>query len=788
MILRTIADELNQNTFLLEENARRSLQNGRDNELQAILDQTFALNDVIAEISISKDGQTIYASSSRTLINKPIANDYIPFSQLHEGLLNHQHTAYKIKFYYFEGSQKHTAYMLIRIDKGYVFGRSNQIAILYGIGILTVLSLLSLLLFTVIQRLAIKPLGKITQHAHTGSTSTHRYFIKEFSELAHTLSETFQSMHHQQHELQLAYDETKYLDGILRTVADINQLLISANNIDELISKSVNRLAGHSGYTLCWLTLKSNNSLPIQAYSPDPTGLLQLALTITHNIDEQSDDPVVQACILSKTVVITHLSTHTSNLPWRQVAEHGGYGSFIALPLLPSLYEQPIGVLGLYAQKDDGFNPKEIAMLEELAGDIGFAIQAFKQREQLKRHLTTDAITDLPNRTSLVDQLIINPEVSLALINIDRFSDINSVYGVTIGDGILAQYGQWLAKFIAPFNGVTLFKMGNDEYALLFTEPSAVAQHKELLEQIIAMSAKELFVIGEIEVMLTITVGMVVASDKLLEHATTALKQAKLTHKNMQIYEFASIQKDQENNIAWYKRIKDAVEDSRIAPYFQPIVDNKTQRIIKYEALVRLIEKDGNVISPYQFLAISKKTRQYGQLTKIMFDKVVQQFHNSSVPVSINLSTEDLLNSELADYLEQTILSHQIGNRLIFEILESEGIDNYTEVSAFVDRFKSIGCRFAIDDFGSGYSNFDHLLKLNIDTLKIDSSLIKNLPHDRNAQIIVKHISDFAREMGINTVAEFVANEAIYQMVLDMGIDASQGYYFYEPSAWLIPE
>ena len=152
------------------------------------------------------------------------------------------------------------------------------------------------------------------------------------------------------------------------------------------------------------------------------------------------------------------------------------------------------------------------------------------------------------------------------------------------------------------------------------------------------------------------------------------------------------------------------------------------------------------------------------------------------------MSTQDLINSDLADYLERAIHDNGVGKRMIFEILESEGIGNYTAVSEFIDRFKSIGCRFAIDDFGSGYSNFDHLLKLNIDTLKIDGTLIKNLPHDRNAQIFVKHICDFAHEMGISVVAEFVANEEIYRHVKEIGIDASQGYYFYEPSALLIEE
>jgi EAL domain-containing protein (putative c-di-GMP-specific phosphodiesterase class I) len=305
------------------------------------------------------------------------------------------------------------------------------------------------------------------------------------------------------------------------------------------------------------------------------------------------------------------------------------------------------------------------------------------------------------------------------------------------------------------------------------------------LEELIIATQKESFVIEGIEIVLTITVGVARLSDRVLEHATAALKLAKRQRHSLELFSFES-KHEQENNIAWYKRIKEAIEESRIVPYFQPIVDNQSGMIIKYEALMRLIDEDGSVVSPYLFLDIAKKTKLYPELTKIMIEKVVDVFKTSNLPVSLNLSTQDLVNPELADYLERTISDNGVGQLMIFEILESEGIENYSSVSAFVDRFKAIGCHFAIDDFGSGYSNFDHLLKLNIDTLKIDASLIKNLPHDRNAQIFVKHICDFAHEMGINVVAEFVANEEIFKRVKEIGIDASQGYFFYEPSAVLI--
>lgn len=399
-----------------------------------------------------------------------------------------------------------------------------------------------------------------------------------------------------------------------------------------------------------------------------------------------------------------------------------------------------------------------------------------------------DVVTKLSNRVSLIDYLSLHRISSLAILNIDRFSDINDVYGVAIGDQILAGYGHWLKKKVEKTTGIRLYKLGSDEYALVFDRFQKVDDSIAFLEYLIDKTEEESFVIDGIEVVLSITVGFDPQSEKLLEHATRALKQAKLERKRFCVYTpLIGAKKEQANNIEWYKEIKEALEELRIVPYFQPIVDNRTHKIIRYEALIRLIKRDGVVVPPHLFLDIAKKIRLYPALTKAMIDGVVERFEGKSTPVSINLSSEDLLNGELADYIEDAIVRYKVGKLMIFEILESEGISNYAEVSTFIDRFKMIGCSFAIDDFGSGYSNFEHLLKLNIDTLKIDGSLIKNLPHDHNTQIIVRHICDFAHEMGMTTVAEFVANEAIYQKVVEFGIDASQGYFFYEPQAELLP-
>lgn len=784
--LRYISESINQSIFRVEEDIQISLQQNRLESIQTQLDQASAIDGAVGTLSLSLDGSSIAVSSSRSLAGKLIDEGYLPLSSIRKALLEEEQLHYSSELSYFSGTKKKTAVLLIDLDRGFIFERLNRMAMFYGMILFLVLAIVALIVLGGVRWLVIFPLEQITQRTENKEKKEEKYFIEELSILDRALYDSFHSMQIQQDHLKEALDESHYLDGILRTVADINQLLITAKSIDVLLVQSCHRLAEHPGYELCQIALKEDDKLILKAYSNDPTEYLYPKMSIAfEGIQIDEADPTVRAIKEKTTIVKEHLEHENSWGAWRFIAEKGRYGSMISLPLVSVMDNSLLGVMTLYAKRSEGFEPKEIAMLEELAGDIGFAIGSFSQREALQYHLTTDQITDLPNRFSLVEALKADEVCALAIINIDRFGDINEVYGVAIGDAILGRYGHWLRLKISLQEKITLYKMGSDEYALVASGCSDLNGFKTFLEELIVTTQKESFVIEGIEIVLTITVGLARLSDRVLEHATAALKQAKRQRHSLELFSSES-KHEQENNIAWYKRIKDAIEESRIVPYYQPIVDNSSGAIIKYEALMRLIDIEGNVISPYLFLDIAKKTKLYPELTKIMIDKVVEIFKTSKLPVSLNLSTQDLINPELADYLENAIHDNGVGKLMIFEILESEGIENYASVSAFVDRFKAIGCHFAIDDFGSGYSNFDHLLKLNIDTLKIDSSLIKNLPHDRNAQIFVKHICDFAHEMGIDVVAEFVANDEIYKRVKEIGIDASQGYCFYEPSPFLI--
>ncbi|MFI5368113.1 MAG: EAL domain-containing protein, partial [Spirochaetia bacterium] len=210
-------------------------------------------------------------------------------------------------------------------------------------------------------------------------------------------------------------------------------------------------------------------------------------------------------------------------------------------------------------------------------------------------------------------------------------------------------------------------------------------------------------------------------------------------------------------------------------------MNNTSGTIDKFESLMRIRENDGQIIPPGAFFTIAKKSKIYPELSRAIIAKTAGMMRGTQPSVSINVSLEDIVNPDVLEVIDRIVSETGLGQRIVFELLESEGIENYSDVSRFIERMKSWGCKIAIDDFGTGYSNFGHILRLRVDYLKLDASLIKPIVEDSNARCIVETIVAFARKLGIQTIAEFVHNEAVQSIVRSIGVDHSQGYFISEP-------
>ena len=402
--------------------------------------------------------------------------------------------------------------------------------------------------------------------------------------------------------------------------------------------------------------------------------------------------------------------------------------------------------------------------------------------DSIEHQFYYDSLTKLKNRKSLQIDLAKKHNLLLMIINVDKFQQINNLYGDTIGDKVLLEFKNKFLDLL-PENA-TLYKLHADEFGIISHKNTDLKAFEDMASNIITTLDKYEFQIEENKtIFINLTIGIAFGSDLLLQNADMALKLAKKDKKQFLTYSNTMISLNEyENRVTWVNRINEAITNDKIVPLFQPIIDCSTNQIIKYESLMRIKDNNNGYISPNHFLNISKENKLYFKLTLIMLEKTFKKCKETNLKFSINLNKEDMTNDEIVSFILKYFTSHNIGHNISFEILESEGIEDFKEVSQFIKQVKEFGTTISIDDFGTGYSNFEYLMNLDFDYLKIDGSMIKNIDKDEKSQIVTNTIIDFAHRIGVKTIAEFVSNKNIYDKVKQMNIDYAQGYYLGEPS------
>ncbi len=392
-----------------------------------------------------------------------------------------------------------------------------------------------------------------------------------------------------------------------------------------------------------------------------------------------------------------------------------------------------------------------------------------------------DSLTLLPNRKKLIEIISEHENGVLIIVDIDKFQEINDLYGDNAGDEILKETAQIL-KDTLPIKNAQLYKLHADEYAIYCPFDLSYSEIEKLSTHISQIIDNTTFEIEGTQIYTSVTIGVAYGNLFLLNYADIALKLAKKRKKRFLIYDSnMHIEYEYEQNLHWTKKIKDAINNNMIEPLYQPIVNTQTKQIVKYEALMRMVDRNGEYIAPIHFLELAKKNKLYPELTKIIIEKTFKKFKNFNAQVSINISVEDILNEHIQSMILEKLHEYKLKDKIVFEILESEGIENYEEVKQFIKEVKKTGAKISIDDFGTGYSNFEYLMKLDVDYIKIDASMIKNIDKNENSKIVTETIINFAQKMNIKTIAEFVHSNDVYQIVKSLGVDYSQGYYFGEP-------
>ncbi len=406
-----------------------------------------------------------------------------------------------------------------------------------------------------------------------------------------------------------------------------------------------------------------------------------------------------------------------------------------------------------------------------------------------------DDVTKIMDPKKQLDDAILNLKDPLIVyMKLEEFNTLSEIYGYTTIEEIQDKITNYLEHHIpenCEFNKI--YQLGNGEYAMINeknicipnTNTNNLVNDLKIYQENIR---KCLVDIIDINYDISIMISLAYHSDMVLESSKIGIQKLLKNKQDFIISNnLAQIEQNKaKKNMKTISMVKKAINEFNIISHFQPIINNKTKEIEKYESLVRLVDEDNNILSPFLFLDTAKQGKHYASITNIVLNNSFSALQNTDMDISINLSALDIeLKSTRDKIFELLSQNKQYTNRIIIELLEDENVKDFDTIKTFIIDVKKLGIKIAIDDFGAGYSNFERLLNYQPDILKIDGCLVRDIETNSYSLSVVETIVAFAKKQNIQTVAEYVENENIFNILKDLGVDYSQGYYFGKPEPFL---
>ena len=420
---------------------------------------------------------------------------------------------------------------------------------------------------------------------------------------------------------------------------------------------------------------------------------------------------------------------------------------------------------------------------------------------ELSHRAAHDDLTGLINRSEFERRLAHlvseahNSDVQHALcfLDLDQFKVINDTCGHIAGDELLRQLSRQLSKRTRK-NDI-LARLGGDEFGILMEHCDVEQAHlvadeiRKVVESFQFIWDSQMFSIG-VSIGMTRIDRQTISVTEVLKQADSACFAAKRSGRNcVYLYQHDDAQLvEQAGEFRWVNEIKEALNQSRMALFVQPIISLQAQRKQRYEVLVRLYSRQGKLITPGAFLPTAERFNLSERVDRWVIDETVnwlnqhhQQLSNIE-NLAVNLSGASLGNRHLLEHIVQVLHKAQFKPELLsFEITETAAIANLREATYFINTLTALGCQFALDDFGSGLSSFGYLKNLPVNAIKIDGMFVRDIIDDPFDAEMVKAINEIGHVMQLETIAEFVENAAILDKLQDIGVDFVQGYHLGKP-------
>jgi len=595
-------------------------------------------------------------------------------------------------------------------------------------------------------------------------------------------------------ELEKAYKRQQHLYSILRTVADSNQILITTKTLEELLHETALCLFSNPSFAHVKLALVEQNALIVkESYGFD-------ASYAANYMEEYA--------FQHHTTLI--LTPQSENIPFtcKEAMRIYGVTEAYATALFSDRFSKnPLGTLSICTTLEGGFSEEERAMIEELAGDVGFAVNSFLQKESIVKLSFYDPLTGLPNKTMLCENLKValhgckntHTKGALLFLDIDNFKSINDLKGHSSGDKLLIDMARRLEQCV--LNQGIVSRFGGDEFAILLPNLGLkiheVALSAEEMALAILYASKEPFDIDAHPFYLSASIGIALLSEEesievLMSRADSAMYLAKTSGKDMVRFFDEGIQKLMEEKSLMLQSLRDAIDVQEFVLHYQVQVDTFSH-IVGVEALIRWIHPIKGAISPASFIPLCEESGLIIPLGEWVLRQAVGQIctwkedpKKSQWRISVNVSTKQFEQENFVFLVKEIIETAHIDPTLIrLELTESLLIGDTKRALEKITELKTFGVSLSVDDFGTGYSSLQYLKELNVNELKIDQSFVRDFLTQKSDALIVEAILSIGKKFNMEVIAEGVETKEQFEKLKEMGCQSFQGYYFGRP---LLPQ
>lgn len=559
-------------------------------------------------------------------------------------------------------------------------------------------------------------------------------------------------------------------------LATVKRTLAEKRRIIQLLLESENRYRDlvETSHDLIWVT--------------DPQGRFTYLNAAAYEIFGLTPKELMGRCFFDFEAGSAHVANRRFLATLRK---HGEVRSYVTHVVTPLGDDHWIGINARLTQEGGA-----VLGIRGTARDITEQHLATQRIEHLALH---DTLTDLPNRHSLqarIEKALNEHSVgALLFLDMDHFKYVNDNFGHRNGDQLIIGIGSVLREVVRAA-GAELYRLGGDEFAIL--APDALREYARVIAdnaldavRHYRFQATDQHVISNLSVSVGIALYPFHGSDvtSLFSNVDISMYQAKELGRNRYVvFDQASDNlRSTHRRVHWSKRLRDALDDDRVSLFAQPVVRLHDQKPMHHEVLVRLRDDQGAFVPPSSFIEIAESLSLVQEIDFQVLEKLLafMRLHNQvgrKLRYFVNLSRVSIADPGWTRRYMSLLKGGGVDpSQLVFEITETAAMSEIDVTLGFIKRLKDMGCRFALDDFGAGFSSFYYLKRFDVDYLKIDGSFIRDLCSDESSRLFVRALNDVARGLSKQVVAEWVESTTALEVLVDEGVQYGQGYLFQKP-------